>query len=288
MRWRDLRSVVHSRHIHAAVAESLVLRVGGGRYALPTAETARRTAAGLTAVASHTSAASHWGWPLEIVPDRPHVTVHRARRLTTSQRSQAISHRRDLMADEVVDGWVTSPVRTVIDCCLDLPWDEALTVFDSSWRAGLTPREVQLATRRLPVQQRRRVLMVARAADPRAANPFESVLRSIATTVPGWAPVPQLGITTRGRAGRAHFAVDLADEDLHIVLEADSFEFHGKRKALDRDCRRYDRLVVDGWLVLRFSWEMVMTEPHLVRQLIADAVELRRRMPRQLVFPAPT
>ena len=70
--------------------------------------------------------------------------------------------------------------------------------------------------------------------------------------------------------------VDLADEHLRIVLEADSHEFHTKRQHFDRDCRRYNGLTVGGWLVLRFSWEQVMFEPDLVREVIERAVALRR------------
>ena len=145
-------------------------------------------------------------------------------------------------------------------------------MFDSSWRAGLKPREVQLAALRLPRRQRDKVLRVARAADPRAANPFESVLRAIARDVPGLSVTPQLAVGDSDFYAR----VDLADEALRIVIEADSFEFHSTRRAFDRDCSRYDGLVVRGWLVLRFSWEQVMFEPELVAATIAAAVELRR------------
>lgn len=171
-----------------------------------------------------------------------------------------------------MDDWVTSPVRTVIDCCLDLPFQEALAVFDSSWRAGLKPREVQLAARRLPVRQRNRVWGLARAADPRAANPFESVLRAIAATVPGLAAEPQFVV----RDPMFYARVDLADEGLKIVMEADSFEFHSSPKDLDRDTRRYNGLTVRGWLVLRFTWRQVMFEPELVRETLLAAVALRR------------
>lgn len=274
--WRELRGVVHSRAIAAAVADGSIVRTRSGRYAVATADAALVAADGVAGVVSHTSAALHHGWSIKAPAARPHVTVRPGRRLDAKARAGVTLHVRRLAVSEV-EGRVTTPVRTVIDCCLDLPWADALAVADSSWRAGLLPREVQVAARALPPRQCRRVWKVVAAADRRAANPFESVLRSIATTVPGWSPVPQVSVTTRGRAGTATFRVDLADEELRIVLEADSFEFHGDRSMLDRDCRRYDRLVVDGWLVLRFSWEMVMGQPVLVRALIADAVERRRR-----------
>lgn len=270
--WRQLRRQASWRAIGRATQAGTIVRTAQGRYALPLADAAQVAGSRLAGVVSHTSAALHWGWPVVRPPDFPHVTVSPRRNLPASRRDAVHVHWRPLGPDEVVAGWVTSPVRTVIDCCLDLPFAEALAVFDSSWRAGLKPREVQLAAMRLPKRQRDRVLGVARAADPRAANPFESVLRAIALDVPGLRVEPQYPIREAGFFAR----VDLADESLRIVLEADSYEFHGSRKAFDRDCRRYNGLVVRRWLVLRFSWEEVMFDPDLVRATIQALVDVRR------------
>ncbi|MDQ2796780.1 MAG: hypothetical protein M3Y06_06405, partial [Actinomycetota bacterium] len=225
----------------------------------------------LSGVSSHTTAALHWGWAVKAAPSYPHVTVPKHRTIDAQRRAGVTLHFRDLGAQDVVDGWVTDRVRTVIDCCLDLPFDEALAVFDSSWRMGLKPKEVQLAALALPPRSRNRVLTVARAADARAANPFESVLRAIASAVPGLHVQPQVSISDDGFFAR----VDLADEALRIVIEAESLEFHGSRGAFDRDCRRYNDLVIRGWLVLRFTWVQVMFEPGLVAATLRAAVEQR-------------
>jgi very-short-patch-repair endonuclease len=108
-------------------------------------------------------------------------------------------------------------------------------------------------------------------ADGRADNPFESVLRAIAIGVAGLSVEPQVRISHDDFYAR----VDLADEQLRIVLEADSFEFHGERRALATDCRRYDELVARGWVVLRFAWEQVMFEPAWVASVIRRVVEGR-------------
>lgn len=250
------------------------MRVARGRYALPLANAAQAAASRLTGTVSHTSAAQYWGWAVKTTPVVPHVTVARHRTVGADRRRGAVLHYRDLDEGEVVGG-VTSPVRTVVDCCLDLPFDEALAVFDSSWREGLEPDEVRGASVRLPRRSQDRVLAVACAADPRAANPFESVLRAIVLSVPGLEVRPQVVI----EHGRFVARVDLADERLRIVIEADSFEFHGSRKDLDRDCRRYNALVVAGWLVLRFTWEQVMFEPGLVASTVRSLVDLRRGRP---------
>ena len=60
------------------------------------------------------------------------------------------------------------------------------------------------------------------------------------------------------------------DEDRRLVLEADSFEWHGKRAALRRDCRRYNAIVAAGWVLLRFSWEDVMHDPDYVRSVLRE------------------
>lgn len=267
-----LRALSHWRRIDAALAEGCIVRVAHGWYSLPLAQSGRREALRLTGAASHTTAANHWGWKVKTAPERPHVTVRRKRHLTRDAQAAAAVHWRDLDVDDVIDGWVTSRVRTVIDCCLDLPFDEALAVADSALRSGLGRRAVAERARWLGPRQRNRVARVMGAADRRAANPFESVLRAIALDVTGLVVEPQARIRYDGFYAR----VGLADEDLRIVLEADSHEFHSERKAFDRDCRRYNGLLTRDWLVLRFTWEQVMFEPDVVRRAIQDVVALRR------------
>lgn len=107
-----------------------------------------------------------------------------------------------------------------------------------------------------------------------AANPFESVARAIALDVPGLQVTPQVTIRESGLVARC----DLVDERLRIVIEADSFEWHGGRAALARDARRYNLLTVNGWIVLRFAWEQVMHEPAFVREVLVAAVALAELM----------
>ncbi|WP_345507208.1 DUF559 domain-containing protein [Terrabacter aeriphilus] len=268
--WRELRRAVPWRLIGPAVEAGAVRRVGHGTYALPAADDGRVAALRMTGVASHRTAALHWGWKVKTVPRLPDVTVPARRKSRPSTRGSATVHRRTLDPGDVVDGWVTSPVRTVIDCCLDLPFDEALSVVDSALRSGLPRRALVAAAGSLGPRLRARALAVVRQGSARAANPFESVLRAIALGV-GTAWDPQHRI----RYDDLYARVDLADPDLRIVLEAESFEFHAERAAFGRDCERYDELTSRGWLVLRFTWEQVM----LRRDWVARVVErtVRRR-----------
>ena len=269
----DLLRVATRRELDGAVAAGEIARLARGRYAMPTGAEARQAAHALAGVAHLRSAAAHWGWLMKWQPRRPEVAVPRGRKVSLDAQLRFQVSWRSLDRDRVVDGWVTSRVATVLDCAALLPFDEALSVADSALASGTVTRsELRSAAAGWPRRGRARVQRVVREANPLAANPFESSLRAIALDVPGLTVVLQHRIDVGG----AFLArVDLADVRLRIVLEADSFEFHGERQLLERDCRRYDELTVDDWLVLRYSWSQEMTKPQWVRSVLLRAVALR-------------
>jgi len=252
------------------------VRDSRGRYALPTAEAGLRVANQLTAMMSHTSAAAHWGWEMKTVPPRPTVTVPRKRKVPATLRQEADVFWRNLDAGRLAPGQATAPLQTVIDCARWLPFDEALAIADSALRhRSLTGGQLLAAAAANRGRGASSVIRVLRAADARADNPFESALRAISLDVPGLKLVPQVEI--RGK-GRRVIRPDLVDQSLRIVAEADSFEHHGSRKALAIDCARYDNLVAEGWIVLRFAWEQVMFRPDWVRGCL-KAVARQRLAP---------
>lgn len=256
--------------LEAAVRSGEVVVLARGRYALPDAEKAVAVAHQLFATVSHRHAALRWGWGVKTVPDLPEVTVPRNRRLTSEQQAKAIVHRAALSSADVV-GAFTSKNRTLVDCLRNLPPDEALAIADSALRAGETSAwlaDLAKTARGPGSQQVRATVGLARIG---AAGPFESVTRHIADGVPGLNVEPQVAIYDPGFLGRP----DLVDEKLRIVLEADSFEWHGGRADLDKDARRYNALVVRGWLVLRFSYEEVMFHPDRVHATLVAAVHRR-------------
>lgn len=267
-RRRDLLELTTRAELDAATMSRAVRIDARGRYALPDAHEALRAANALSGVLSHTSAALHWGWAVKTVPTSPHVTVRRKRRLPSSRRQGVVAHWRDLPPDDV-DGAVTSPQRTVRDCICDLPFDEALAVADSALRSGRMSsaqiRAVAASTSGPGARQARRI---AEQADRRAANPFESVLRATALDIKALHFVPQLTVVTQTMTAQP----DLVDEARRLVLEADSHTWHSSRRALARDCRRYNALVLDDWTVLRFAWEQVMFEQTWVRSCLERAV----------------
>ena len=261
----ELAPLTSRRRLRTAHAKGHVLRIGTGRFALPGADRAMVAAARVGGVVSHLSAAQHWGWKLKLPPELPTVTV--PRRCSGLDAAGIELHWADL-ADEI-DG-VTSRVRTVVDCARAYPFDVALAVADSAMRAGVSRERLLEAAESSPRTGRRKAVRVAHAADPRAANPFESVLRAHAD-VPGLHIEPQQWV---GQLGR----VDLLDQRLRLVIEAESFGFHADRASLARDVRRYTGFARLGFTIVRFTWEEAMFDPDYVRSVLADLVALGPRV----------
>lgn len=267
------------RQLRRAVKAGAIVRLSRGRYVLPSTGAARSLATELTGVVCLRSAASVHGWALKIPAPEPEIAVRPNRNVSGGRWDGVRVCWLNLADDEVVDG-VTTPLRTVIDCARRLPFDEALAVADSALRSGKLTREQleEVGVRGAGADAVRRVL---RHADARAANPFESVLRALCLEA-GLAVQPQHPI--QHPEGVIH--PDLVCVTLGLVLEAESWTFHATRKAFKRDCARYNLLVLQGWLVLRFSWEHVMLDQAYVRWVLsecarrAERVEVAARRPR--------
>jgi very-short-patch-repair endonuclease len=277
-----LLRVVERREVENALTVGAIVRDARGLYALPDADLARRVATRLGGVLCLSSAALAHGWAVKTVPDTPHVLVSRGRKVPADARRLAHVHIGDPPRERVRDG-VTDAALTLEQCLRRLPYDEALAVADSALREGVGQGVLDRIAETTRGPGSPRIRRVCAHADGRAANPFESALRAIAHEVPGLSVQPQVTIADGDFSARP----DLVDQQLWMVLEADSFEWHGKRSALASDARRYNLLVIRGWIVLRFSYEDVMFHHDDVRGVLLAAVDLaellgevgRRRTP---------
>jgi very-short-patch-repair endonuclease len=74
------------------------------------------------------------------------------------------------------------------------------------------------------------------------------------------------------REGRFLGRVDVGYPDQRIAIELDGFATHGSPAALQRDLRRQNRIVLEGWLVLRFTWADVVERPGEVAATVARAL----------------
>lgn len=217
------------------------------------------------------SAAQRHGWGQKLVPDLPDVTFPRTHHLNPAARKMLVPHWSDIAPEDIVDG-TTSKRRTLIDCMRNLPLEEAVPIVDSAVRCGdITRAELRALAASMRGRGRARAMAVAAMATPVAANPYESTLRAIASTVPGLDPQPQRPV--RVSVTRV-LHPDLLDEQLGIAIEAESFEWHGEKAAMTRDCARYNAFVTQGLIVVRFSWYQVTFQPAYVVEVLVAAVDL--------------
>lgn len=255
-----------------AVRQGVLVRVARGRYALASADVSVRVAARWGGVLSMRSAAQRHGWGQRLVPDRPDVTFPRTHRVPKEARRDLVPHWSNLTEADVEAG-VTTKRRTLVDCMRNLPLVESLPIVDSALRAGdVTYAELQALAASMRGRSRARARAVAAMAHHKPANAYESTLRAIAQQVVGLDVVPQHPIATAGRTRHP----DLYDPALGLVIEAESFAWHGETAALTRDCAGYNAFVIAGYTVIRFSWYQVMFEPEYVARVLAAAVQHAR------------
>ena len=257
----DLLRLTTRKRLRRAVAAGRVIHVSRGRYAVSGGDVARAIAMEVDGHLRLLSAAAHWGWEVKWPARWPEVAVATSPS-TPVDASVTVQH----LTRTDVDGWATSKLRTVLDCAASLPFDEALAVADSALRHGDVTTEELIAAAQAESDAIRRV---AAHATPRAANPFESVLRAILIEA-GIDVVPQWATTIGG----VTYHPDLADPFAGIAVEANSWAHHATKADHDADCVRYNALVTHGWIVLRFTWEQVMFAPHEVVTTVRRAYTL--------------
>ena len=265
-RWNEIRCVVSRAELDAELALGLITRVRRGTYALGDIHEVRAQAAEVGGTVALLSAALEHGWKVKFPPAKPTITLPRNRSKPSNDLFEVTWS--DLTPMQVYRG-VTRPVETAIGCARAYSYDVALSVADSALREGAVTRadllEAALAS---PRTGRAKAVRIARDADGRAANPFESCARAIAADVNGLAVAPQVWIVGVGR-------VDLCDCALGIVIECESFEFHSDSQSLKRDVRRYTDCARRGLTVVRFTWDEVMFAPDYCRTALQEVVDLR-------------
>jgi len=256
----QLLELVPRHEVVRAVRAREITRLTRGRYGLPDSDRARTVAARLSGVLALRSAAIEHGWPVKVRPPIPEVAVPRNRKVTSRKGARLV------WVNELDTSLqATPPLQTILACARTLPFDEALTVADAGLRSALVTRtELVEAADLARGAGAARVRKVARHANPRAANPFESVLRAI-TIDAGLRFEAQHAVDVTGMT----LHPDLVDLDARVILEADSWEFHTGREAHVRDCWRYNEFVAEGWLVLRFTWWHVMEQPDHVLDVLS-------------------
>lgn len=229
-------------------------------------------------IASHRTAAVLHG-VAGFRPGRPEITIPRRTRGMSVQARVHQSRDLHLTTPTWRDGIpVTDTARLAVDLGSVVPferyelamddmigaklltWDQAL---DSVIRHGKRGRNGVGSLRAL--LRERYGDEVSESALERA---FERMLRHTGLA----APMPQYNISDElGFIAR----VDFAYPEQRIAIELDSKKHHLHARAFEDDPRKRNRLKLAGWLVLEYTWDMVINRPTMVLHQIRQALESR-------------
>ena len=270
-RWIELREYVSQRAIEGAVRDKQIVRIGRGVYRLPNLPEPESPAPG---VYSHVTAAEIWELGVLHKTKITHITVPRTKRVEVPTNTKV--HYADL-PKEATDGRTTRPLQTVLDCARTCRFDEALAIADTAVRVRMVTKPVLIkAAAGLRGAGSRQARRIAALCDERSHSPLESALRALLIEAALIFFEPQYA--ARAANGKVLAKVDLGDPVTGVLLEADSFLFHGHRGQLEWDARRYNALVAHGFLVLRFAYEHVLGDKDWVVDTVKRTLALRGRL----------
>jgi very-short-patch-repair endonuclease len=170
------------------------------------------------------------------------------------------------------------PVTTVARTVADLGGAVPLTVVEraTEWAlrnclvelAGLTALSNRLRTKG------GRALATVLGQRPVGAAPTESDAETLFVQLVRRAgypdPLRQFRLLLRGRRCR----LDFAWPTLRLAVEIDGAGVHGPEE-LPSDLRRQNKVVLDGWMILRFTWGMMVRDWREVESDLATAWALR-------------
>lgn len=212
------------------------------------------------------SAALLHGWELLRRPGRPWL-------ITPAGGRGGISV--PISEDEVC--WMgivpaTRPARTALDVACRGYSEEAVVAVDSALRSGAVSAaeltDLFAVSRRRGIQAARHVLAMA---DPASGSVPETQARLLFAASDLPKPLTQFVVRKGGRfIARADFAWPAAK----LVVEIDGFGPHSGRDAFQRDRRRQNALVNEGWKVLRFTVDDIRNDPWRVIHEIRHALGL--------------
>ncbi|WP_246851439.1 endonuclease domain-containing protein [Patulibacter sp. SYSU D01012] len=134
------------------------------------------------------------------------------------------------------------------------------------WTAGLaTEADLRAAAARVPRRRGSRLLLeVLDDGAPRTRSEAERVLQALIRRAA--LPRPRTNVRIAG------FEVDAYWPDSRLVVEVDSWRFHGSRRSFEADRRRRWRLQGSGVRVEHVTWRQLTQRPEETVALLAVAI----------------
>ncbi|MCJ0979555.1 DUF559 domain-containing protein [Rhodococcus sp. ARC_M12] len=220
------------------------------------------------AVLSHESAAWLWGL-IDYEPRLVSVTV------APNTQSRSVPwiriHRRRLLLDAVLHRGlrVVSLEQTFVDVATSLSTPDLEKFFDNAIDHHLPWRRVAaLCDTAKGMHGMAAVRKQLRTCCPRTRSEPERVVARALTA-------RHFTMEINARVGK--FYGDLVDFSARVIVEIDGREFHTDPATFNNDRRRQNELVLDGWLVLRYSAATALADLDRVVDEIITVVRRRRK-----------
>lgn len=229
-------------------------------------------ACGDAAVLSHYSAAALWGmmrprWsPVDVTSNHGRAGSRKGIRL----------HRSPLREDErAVDSGIpaTSVARTLLDLAEVLDEDRLRRAFEEADRLKLLElselqRVCARAGRRKGLPTLRRLVAAAGAPTP-GLTPLEHRFAEFYRRHLADLPAPRTNVVVLDHE------IDAFWPDHRLIVEMDSWEFHGHRAAFERDRERDAARLAAGYRVIRLTHRQLESEPARIAAQLRDLLQQR-------------
>lgn len=239
-------------------------------------------AAGPGALASHRSAAALWGLDgstrgrAEVVTPRhlrswaPHLgRIHEITDLHLARPTDRL---------EIPCTGIT---RTILDLGAVAPIERVQQAADDAVRRGLCSWDELLDDLRVHSRRGRRGVGALRSVLEHSYGRVvpDSHLNRLVEKLLLRSGGPDLALEHEVRApdGTLIARVDLAIPRLRIAIELDGKRDHLTTRAFERDRARQNRLELEGWLVLRYTWKQFIETPDRIVAEVLAAVAVRSR-----------
>lgn len=194
---------------------------------------------------------------------------------TTRMPSAGFRFVRRRMAPELVQEHaglrMTVPALTALDLCSELEGDgiDHALLTRTATLAGMQ-LALDLSGNRRGNRDRRAMLLDSRDEPWSAAERLcHRLLHS--ARIAWWKA--NYGVDVEGR----RYYIDVAFPGLKLAVEIDGRLHETDEDIFETDRWRQNALVLDGWMVLRFTWAMLRDHPDVVVRDIRTAITVRRR-----------
>jgi very-short-patch-repair endonuclease len=234
-------------------------------------ELAAVLACGEHAVVASGSACALFG----VIPDRGgpvDITVIGSRRVRAGIRIHRASKLHPADSGTLRGIPIVSPARALLEFAAEATGDELERAIAEAYAQRLTTeRAIKETIARNPL---RTGVAALKAELQREGGPAwtqrEAERRLKLVLRKAHLPTPQTQYWVAG------YPADFAWPKQRLIVEVDSFQFHGHRQAFERDRKRDQAHVLAGYRVIRITWRQLDEEPFTVVATIAAALSASR------------